>query len=176
MENKNILRRTFSFLVDKVLILLLFIIVVVSPSPYWAAGALGTYSVILKMSPSHYYSQDLYSNDLYFTVYFIIVNFIYYLLSECWLKSSFGKYICGLIIVSKDMHKISLQSTIKRCSLLLLFIVLAVSIRFVFDTNYIITSILFFLIIDIPALIHGQSILDLVTNTYVVKKKTQKMV
>lgn len=176
MENKNILRRTFSFLVDRVLILLLFIIIVVSISPYWAPGALGTYSAILEMSPSHYYSQDLYSNDLYFTVYFIVVNFVYYLLSECWLKSSFGKYICGLIIVSKDMHKISLQVAIKRCSLLLLFIVLAVSIRFVFDTNYIITSILFFLIIDIPALIHGQSILDLVTNTYVVKKKTQKMV
>lgn len=30
MENKNILRRTFSFLVDKVLILLFFIIIVVS--------------------------------------------------------------------------------------------------------------------------------------------------
>ena len=74
MENKNILRRTFSFLVDKVLILLFFIIIVVSISPYWAPGALGTYSAILEMSPSHYYSQDLYSNDLYFTVYFIIVN------------------------------------------------------------------------------------------------------
>ena len=82
MENKNILRRTFSFLVDKVLILLFFIIIVVSISPYWAPGALGTYSAILEMSPSHYYSQDLYSNDLYFTVYFIVVNFIYYLLSE----------------------------------------------------------------------------------------------
>lgn len=65
MENKNILRRTFSFLVDKVLILLFFIIIVVSISPYWAPGALGTYSAILEMSPSHYYSQDLYSNDLY---------------------------------------------------------------------------------------------------------------
>lgn len=92
------------------------------------------------------------------------------------LKSSFGKYMCGLIIVSKNMYKISLQVVIKRCSLLLLFIILAISIRFVFDTNYIITSILFFLIIDIPALIQGQSTLDIVTNTYVVKKQTQKTI
>lgn len=81
------------------------------------------------------------------------------------------KMVDGVILVVD-----AFEGAIKRCSLLLLFIVLAVSIRFVFDTNYIITSILFFLIIDIPALIHGQSILDLVTNTYVVKKKTQKMV
>lgn len=47
MENKNVLRRMFGFLVDKVLILLFFIIVVVSISPYWAPGALGTYSAIL---------------------------------------------------------------------------------------------------------------------------------
>lgn len=78
MENKNVLRRMFGFLVDKVLILLFFIIVVVSISPYWAPGALGTYSAILEMSPSHYYSQDLYLNDLYFTSYFIVVNFVYY--------------------------------------------------------------------------------------------------
>lgn len=176
MENKNVLRRMFGFLVDKVLILLFFIIVVVSISPYWAPDALGTYSAILEMSPSHYYSQDLYLNDLYFTSYFIVVNFVYYLLSEWMLKSSFGKYMCGLIIVSKNMYKISLQVVIKRCSLLLLFIILAISIRFVFDTNYIITSILFFLIIDIPALIQGQSTLDIVTNTYVVKKQTQKTI
>lgn len=176
MKNKMYLRRTFGFLVDKVLVLLLFIIVVVSISPYWTCGALGTYSVILEMSPSHYYSQDLYSNDLYFTIHFIIINFVYYLLSECLLKSSFGKYICGLIIVSKDMCKMSLQVAIKRCSLLLLFIVLAVLMRFTFDTNYIITSILFFLIIDIPALIYAQSTLDLITNTYVVKKGIQKIV
>lgn len=176
MENKNVLRRMFGFLVDKVLILLFFIIVVVSISPYWAPGALGTYSAILEMSPSHYYSQDLYLNDLYFTSYFIVGFFVYYLLSEWMLKSSFGKYMCGLIIVSKNMYKISLQVVIKRCSLLLLFIILAISIRFVFDTNYIITSILFFLIIDIPALIQGQSTLDIVTNTYVVKKQTQKTI
>ena len=89
MENKNILRRTFSFLVDKVLILLFFIIIVVSISPYWAPGALGTYSAILEMSPSHYYSQDLYSNDLYFTVYFII-NHIFFLLRHHIVKIAFN--------------------------------------------------------------------------------------
>lgn len=174
MGNENVSRRILSFLIDKVLVLLLFIIIAVSISPYGAPGALGKYSALIEISPSKYYSQDLYSIDLLITTFFIFINYIYYMLSECVLRSSFGKYICGLIIVSKNMYKISLKIAIKRCSLLLLFIILTVSMRFVFDTNYIITSILFFLIIDTPALIQGQTILDLVTNTYVVKKQMQK--
>ena len=166
----------FGFLIDKVLILLLFIVIAVFISPYRSPGALGTYAALIEMSPSEYYSQDLYSNDLLITISFIFVNYIYYLLSECVLKSSFGKYICGLIIVSKEYHKIALKVAIKRSSLLLLFIILAVLIRFAFDTNYIITSILFFLIIDTPALIQGQSTLDLITNTHVVKKQMQEII
>ena len=169
---KNIIKRFISSLIDKIIILLLFITIEMCISPYSFAGTLGTYSALIEMSPSHYYSQSLYTTDSQITTLFIITNFIYYLICECTLKAALGKRLCKLTIISNySQNQITIMKAIKRNILLSLLMALAVFIRFTLDINYIIVIVAFFFILDVSVLFKGQSLIDLLTNTCVIKQK-----
>lgn len=210
MEKIYIIKRLLSSLIDKVLILIFFVITFMCIFPY-ETGKLGHYSALLDESPLSYHSQDeylamrgtygdkvIYCNieefaqylnniqnqpellkpfegetlfrDLQITGFFIIINFIYYFLFEWIFHASLGKKMCGFAIVSRSYKKISWKEAIKRCFILLLLMLLAIYLRFLFNINYYITILLFFLIVDISVFINGKSLIDIMTNTCVVKK------
>jgi hypothetical protein len=213
MENVNIAQRLLSTLIDKALILVLFVMVILCISPYGMLFKLGSYYALLDERPSSYHFQDeslamrhVYGDkvvnssydkwvqyakeiqnhpdlvkpfegetlswDLKITGLFIVVNCGYYLLFELLFHASFGKFLCGLVVVSKDFKKSSEKEKIKRSCLLLLLMICAVGLRFAFNTNYYVTIFLFFGAVDIFVFIKGRSLIDMITNTYIVKKKS----
>lgn len=215
MEKISFMRRLSSSLIDKVLILVLFIIsaLCISP-PYGMPSHLGSYYALLDAAPSSYPSQDTYkamhsvygntiyestekwvqchkeilkkpeliaphkgetlSWDLQITGLFIIVNFIYYLLWEWIFRASLGKFLCGLTVASDNNQPTTEKEIIKRCFLLLLLMIAAVGLRFTFDINYYMTILLFFLIVDTSVIIKGKSLIDIMTSTYITKRKIYK--
>ncbi|NAA11095.1 hypothetical protein GUI34_31780, partial [Escherichia coli] len=112
--------------------------------------------------------------DLQITGLFIIVNFIYYLLWEWIFRASLGKFLCGLTVASDNNQPTTEKEIIKRCFLLLLLMIAAVGLRFTFDINYYMTILLFFLIVDTSVIIKGKSLIDIMTNTYITKRKIYK--
>ena len=60
METTAIIRRALGSLIDKVLILLFFVIAAMSISPYGMPAHLGRYYAYLDISPSSYHSHDIY--------------------------------------------------------------------------------------------------------------------
>ena len=214
MEKISFMRRLSSSLIDKVLILVLFIISALCISPYGMPSHLGSYYALLDAAPSSYPSQDTYkamhsvygntiyestekwvqchkeilkkpeliaphkgetlSWDLQITGLFIIVNFIYYLLWEWIFRASLGKFLCGLTVASDNNQPTTEKEIIKRCFLLLLLMIAAVGLRFTFDINYYMTILLFFLIVDTSVIIKGKSLIDIMTSTYITKRKIHK--
>lgn len=205
---KNVVRRTFGSLIDKVLILGLFLVVLGLLSPFGAPSQLGMYCGLLNSSPSRYQSIDMIgavrhvygnvppekltqsyeeitqqpelvaqyggktlSRDLQITGIFIIVNFVYYLLWEWILSASLGKFLCGLIAVSNNNKLMTDKEVFKRSFLFLLLMVIAVGLRFILDISYYSVILLFFLIMDTSVIINGRSLIDIITNTYIIKKK-----
>lgn len=61
MEKSKFMRRILSSLIDKVLILLVFITVALCISPYGMPSQLGSYYVLLDAPPSSYHSHDIYN-------------------------------------------------------------------------------------------------------------------
>lgn len=211
MEKINFMRRLSSSLIDKILILVLFIICALCISPYGMPSHLGSYYALLDAKPSSYPSQDTYkamhrvygnniyesterwvqchkeistkpeliapykgetlSWDLQITGLFIIVNFIYYLLWEWIFHASLGKFLCRLTVVSDNNQPITEKEIIKRCFLLLFLMIVAVGLRFTFDINYYMTILLFFLIVDTSVIIKGKSLIDIMTSTYIARRK-----
>lgn len=216
MEKINFMRRLLSSLIDKVLILVFFIIFALCISPYGIGLQLGSYYALLDEPPSSYHSHDTYkamrhvygssiiyestekwmqchkeiqsnpklitpyegetlSWDLRITGFFILINFVYYLLWEWIFRASLGKFLCGLVVVSNNNKRTTEKEVIKRCSLLLLLMIVAVGLRFTFDINYYITIILFFLIVDTSVIIKGKSLIDIMTNTFITKRRNIKL-
>ena len=164
-------RRLGATLVDKILIMVLFIILLLVVSPYGTPGILGRYTVLMNLSPSEYYDQKLFLIDQLITSVFIIVNFIYFLLSEFIFRASPGKRMFGLIVLSKNSTVVNKRRILKRNLIFLCLMITAVLIRYILDTNYVIAIIFFFIILDIPVFIKNQSLIDLISNTFIIRRK-----
>ena len=85
-----------------------------------------------------------------------------------------GKFLCGLTVASDNNQPTTEKEIIKRCFLLLLLMIAAVGLRFTFDINYYMTILLFFLIVDTSVIIKGKSLIDIMTSTYITKRKIYK--
>lgn len=210
MEQKNIIRRLLSFVIDKLVILFVFLIVYLALIYFGPFLSLGSYYALLDKKPSSYsfydkslamedvYGEEVFlfdnkkwsqyyneiesqpeliepfkgttlNRDLLVTGFLTLVIFYYYSLCEWLLLASLGKRLCGLVIVSEDNRKMSQGKILERNLILLLFMVLAVVMRFVLDCSYYLTVSLFWLFMDFTVFINGRSIIDIVTNTWVVK-------
>jgi len=101
-------------------------------------------------------------------------NLGYYLLWEWIFRASLGKFLCGLTVASDNNQPTTEKEIIKRCFLLLLLMIAAVGLRFTFDINYYMTILLFFLIVDTSVIIKGKSLIDIMTSTYITKRKIYK--
>jgi len=122
--------------------------------------------------------------DLTITFSFILLNILYYLLSEIVLSASFGKALLGGKLVDSFCDKISSRDAFKRAIIGGILMSLAVGLRFLLDLNYVITIVLFFLIIDIPIFIKRRSLIDILSkvnyadslsNTQKVKETNEKL-
>lgn len=122
--------------------------------------------------------------DLTITFSFILLNILYYLLCEIILSASFGKALLGGKLVDNFCDKINSSDAFKRAAIGALMMSLSVGLRFLLDSNYIITIVLFFLILDIPIFIRRRSLIDILSkvtyaddlsNTHKVNETNEKL-
>lgn len=178
MENLAIPQRIIASIIDKAIIILLFVIAsLLIIGIYSAPGELGAYSAILGMSPEAYeYSNqyNMYEIDFNFTCIFVFTNILYYTLFEYLLGASLGKHMLGGVFINSEKEKIVFSNVLVRNAILLIMILLAIACRWIFNTSYWAVIIPFFLIIDLPIFFSeaSQSLIDKLSSTYLVKRKT----
>lgn len=210
MKQKNIMRRLLGFIIDKLLVLIIFLSVYFALICFGPFLSLGSYYALLGEKPSSYgfYDKCLAMNDVYgeeinldyrewsrrsaeienqpvilesfrgttlnrdllITGLLIFVVFNYYLFGEWLLQASLGKKISGLVILSEDGGKMPSGKILERNLMLLIFMVLAVVLRFVFDFSYYLTVCLFWLFVDFTVFINGRSVIDIITDTWVLRR------
>lgn len=208
-EKMSLFSRFIGSAVDKILILILFVLGFAVISPYGVGGKLGTYYGLRNTSPSlykyidknkmsEYNSGHYYENyhgidkdfldkarqteepphigstlklDLKITFSFIILNLIYYLLFECILSASLGKWLWNGIIFDESQNKIRYKRVLIRALYGAVLMSLSVFVfHILLDLCNSIVIILFFIIMDIPVLFTKRSLLDLWTNTTYVER------
>lgn len=188
METLPIWRRLFGSVMDKLIILVLFIIIGCILSPYGFSGDLGTFvGGILKDSPSSFQYTELAALkrhdetlnlsllDFKICFLFILVNVVYYLFGESVVRGSFGKRIFEGIVATKDGNAIPRYKYILRALTLGVLMALFSYLRYIIDISYTMTIVLFFMILDIPVLISRKSLIDIITNTiYIRRTKAQE--
>lgn len=171
METLPIWRRLFGSVMDKLIILVLFIIIGCILSPYGFSGDLGTFvGGILKDSPSSFQYTELAALkrhdetlnlsllDIKICFLFILVNVVYYLFGESVVRGSFGKRIFEGIVATKDGNAIPRYKYILRALTLGVLMALFSYLRYIIDISYTMTIVLFFMILDIPVLISRKSL------------------
>lgn len=188
METLPIWKRLFGSVMDKLIILVLFIIIGCILSPYGFSGDLGTFvGGILKDSPSSFQYTELAALkrhdetlnlsllDFKICFLFILVNVFYYLFGESVVRGSFGKRIFKGIVATKDGNAIPRYKFILRALTLGVLMTLFSYLRYIIDISYTMTIVLFFMVLDIPVLISRKSLIDIITNTiYIRRTKAQE--
>lgn len=168
---------------DKIFILILFLLTFVAIYQYSAPTYLGTFwgGCLYEIPNTYKFTEaagceySLKEIDITVVTVFSIVNFLYYFLFESTLKASLGKYICGGIACTEDEKTISVKDVFLRSLVLILFIVVAVTIRFsILQVSYIFLILLFFCVLDLPILFKKKSLVDIATNTFYVSRKSLK--
>lgn len=179
----NIYYRILGSLIDKLLIVILFVALFLTFYQYSAPAYLGTFwggcfyetPNIYSLTEASGCEYSLKEIDITVVAIFCIANFIYYFLFEAILKASLGKYICGGVAYTEDENPISVKDAFIRSLVLQLFIITAVWIRFsLLSVSYLILIILFFCILDLPVFFKKQSLVDIATNTIYLRKKAIK--
>lgn len=179
----NIYYRILGSLIDKLLIVILFVALFLTFYQYSAPAYLGTFwggcfyetPNIYPLTEASGCEYSLKEIDITVVAIFCIANFIYYFLFEALLKASLGKYICGGVAYTEDKNPISVKDAFIRSLVLQLFIITAVLIRFsLLSVSYFILIILFFCILDLPVFFKKQSLVDIATNTIYLRKKAIK--
>ena len=194
-----LLRRAFGSMIDKVLILLVFIVGNLVYHPYSSSGDIGFLMGIMDSTPSNYefidknlinnYGRDYkgidsdylkkayeeqgspymgYTNDfeVRMALLFILINIIYYILSESLLRSSLGKLVLGGKLINESNNKITLWKCLLRGLLLGVFAaVVFFVLRYYCEFNYYIIAFIFFLFMDVSLFFCRRSLLDLCTRT-----------
>ena len=175
--------RIFGSLMDKIFILILFLLTFIAIYQYSAPTYLGTFwgGCLYEIPNTYKFTEaagcedSLKEIDITVVTVFSIVNFLYYFLFESTLKASLGKYICGGIACTEDEKTISVKDAFLRSLVLILFIVVAVTIRFsILQVSYIFLILLFFCVLDLPILFKKKSLVDIATDTFYVSRKSLK--
>ena len=175
--------RIFGSLMDKIFIHILFLLTFIAIYQYSTPTYLGTFwgGCLYEIPNTYKFTEaagceySLKEIDITVVTVFSIVNFLYYFLFESTLKASLGKYICGGIACTEDEKTISVKDAFLRSLVLILFIVVAVTIRFsILQVSYIFLILLFFCVLDLPILFKKKSLVDIATDTFYVSRKSLK--
>lgn len=202
MNIVSLQRRLAATLIDKVVILFLFVIVALIFCSGHPGAELGTFtystSVEYKKIESkrtlyetqldnkkfieengygvynvkdeeyeHYKTAlDVYQKHV---LIFVIVNLLYYFLSEYFFKASFGKRILKCQIRRSDGSEIGNSEIFSRTGILFALLLLAVTLQMSMNINAYITSIFFFGILDFTVFPRQQSLIDKYSDTYIIR-------
>lgn len=200
-QKMPLFRRFVGTMIDKFILIVVFVIGFLIICPYGAATKLGSFIGLIKATPDVYefideariqkYEsgeyhgractgyQDLVraynepphigttkENDLNISFSIIILNLLYYFLSELFLSASFGKRMLGGILLDSASDKIGFGKAFSRC---LWFAALMVGIYYLFHlkiaASNIAVIVIFFLLLDLPVLFTKRSLLDFCTGT-----------
>ena len=178
----NLFKRVIASVIDKFLILIAFVFVSFLLLGVNALSKLGVYATLLGVSPDVYVYPTMvayspYDLDFQVTALFVVLNIIYYFVSEYFLKATVGKYMLGGVIVDSNEKNIDTAKIVKRCSMLIIMMLIAIIIRWMFNTTYWTVIIIFFLVNDLPVLLMNsrQSMVDFLSSTFLVTKDNNKI-
>lgn len=197
-------RRLASTIIDKMVILFLFVIVAIIFCAGEPGAELGTFTYLTSVEynkmesektiyqrsmelnqfmkeqgyPVDNFTDDGYERyktekDVYLKYFliFVIVNLLYYLLCELVFKSSLGKRMLKCKIQRKDGVEITKPDAFKRVGIMATLLILAFVLQRSLNLNALITSLLFFGILDFTVFTKQQSLIDKYSDTIVVKMK-----
>lgn len=102
---------------------------------------------------------------------FMLVNLLYYLLCELAFKASLGKRMLKCKIQTKGGGEMKKRDVFKRTGILAALLIFAVALQKVLGVNALITSLLFFGILDFTVLTKRMSLVDKFSDTLVIKQK-----
>lgn len=106
----------------------------------------------------------------------ILINLLYYLMCELLFKASLGKRIMGCEVRKEDGTPMGWKRVFIRAGVLGLFLVLAALIQPYLNVNGWIVSVLFFIALDFTVPFKNQSLIDLGTDTIVFKKSVKRAI
>lgn len=175
MKAMNLVKRGLGSIIDKVIIIVALVLVsFLLFGMYGMPGMLGTYVACMGFAPNEYSS---YSIEFQVTALFVVLNIIYYFVSEYFLKATVGKYMLGGVLVDTNEKRVDTARIAKRCSVLTMMMLVAIIIRWLFNTTYWTVIILFFLVNDLPVLLMNsrQSMVDFLSSTFLVAKDSNKI-
>lgn len=160
--------RFIGSIIDKIIILVIFVAGIVVISPYDAPERLGAYIGVCMFS-SYSYGGYL-ELDMVLSFVFILLNFFYYVVFESILHASPGKWMLGGVAIDNDEDKIGFEKAMTRGVYggALMIGSYLLHLQGIFAT--ILVIILYFLILDISVFFKKKSLLDICTGTMYVKK------
>lgn len=200
VEKLPLLSRFCGSLIDKVILLALFVIVSFAVKPWGATIELGTYIGMRNTAPDIYeyldkgamekYETDTrpayrlavsetkppymgYTLDLdkKITFSFILLNILYYILFESILSASLGKILFGGVLCDVFDDKIGYGKALARgFGLGVLMVGLYYILHLFGGLTNTTVVVVFFLLLDIPVLFTKRSLLDICTGTTYLKK------
>lgn len=167
----SLLRRFVSSIIDKLFILIFFILCI---HIFFDVTELGTYSAILELSSkSGIYDDHLYKIDILFTGIFLLINLLYYFIFEITLGASLGKIWMSGRFINSHYAQINVTNVISRNGIFLLLMLIPVIIRWLTGMTYYHAIAIYFLVNDMPTLFMRthQSLIDYASSTYLVYDK-----
>ena len=169
-------------------------------------GYLGTYSAFFHMSVQQiYYAaignvmgsypgdriaqhqieiDNCYNNyiwlDILYTLQFVAINIIYYYFSERKWGASICKHVFGMVLVSTKSHKIRERighsQVLLRTFIFLLLMLGMIALRWLLGINYYGVILIFFLLLDCPIILTGNSLIDILSFTKLIFTKEQSII
>lgn len=192
-DRMPLLQRFCGSVIDKFIIILLFVLVNISIDPYKSAGDLGIYRAMLGTTPANYEYIDreninesngisnLYGDtpyigqtrafDMKMTTIFFVVYLLYYFIFEITIHSSPGKKLLEGILRTTTGEKMDETGAYFRIivrGFLILFIIGA--LHFELGLSHYITIAMFLFFVDIPVFFTHRSLIDLLTGSMYMEK------
>lgn len=192
-DKMPLLHRFCGSIIDKFIIIILFVIVNISIDPYKSAGDIGIYMAMLRTTPTNYeyidkaningsngisnlYGETPYIGqtrdfDIKMTILFFVVYLLYYFVFEITIKSSVGKRFLGGFLRLNQEEAIDQFGVFSRIvvRVILIFFIVGV-LHFELELSHVTTFGLFLLAIDCPIFLTHRSLVDLLTGTIYMEK------
>lgn len=172
----SLFKRFIGTIIDKFLILFLFVAIYIFFNPFTAGGELGRFTGFLEASPVLYnYMPDGDESkrlDLHITIMFVILNLLYYAFFEYCLKASLGKRILGGLLISPKGRVLNSFGVIKRMIVGFTMMLMAIWVHINLNISNLNIIALYFFILDIPVFFKRQSLIDILTKTIYIKKNS----
>lgn len=164
-----LLKRFVGSCIDKIAIAVLFVFFFFIISPYGAASDIGSFIGLMTTKPYLYdympSGNEFRALDQRVMFYFILLNALYYSVSELILKGSLGKRIMGGMLTCEYGGPIDTTDILKRTLFATLLMFALMWMHNAMNLSIIFTILLFFMILDASVFLKKQSLIDILSKT-----------